>query len=220
MLKSISRLRAKIGKKISRLGLESFYYENLRNIDGLILDIGCGEQKVNYRNPRQKIIRCDVRKTPAIDVVADAHNLPFPDNVFDGIICKEVLEHLYHPHKAIKEMRRVLKPSGKLVASTCFYWPIHSSPNDYFRFTKFGLQALFEQWSQVSIRPKNGLLGTFGTHLVRFAYAKFLIVKILYPLIMIVAFFLILLDKFFCRFFPYISGNEFITSGYKIVAIK
>lgn len=215
MLRFNLRLRAKIGKRLSRLGLESFYDLNLRNINGLILDIGCGQQEVNYRNSGQ-IIRLDIKKKHAVDVVGDAHNLPFQDNVFNGIICKEVLEHLHHPHKAIDEMRRILKPSSKLVASTCFYWPIHSPPIDYFRFTKFGLQMLFEQWSQVSIKAKNGLLGTLGIHLVRLAYARFLIIKILYPLFIITAFLLILLD----RLSRYFLSSEFVTSGYLFTAVK
>ena len=215
MLRLNLRLRAKIGKRLSRLGLEPFYELNLRDINGRILDIGCGQQEVNYGNSGQ-IIRLDIRKTQGIDIVADAHNLPFQDSVFSGIICKEVLEHLHHPHKAVDEMRRVLLPGGKLVASMPFYHPIHSPPNDYFRFTKFGLQMLFEQWSQVSIRAKNGLLGTLGIHIVRLAYARFLIIKILYPLIISIAFFLILLDKLS----RHISKNEFVTSGYLITAGK
>lgn len=215
MLKSNLRFRARIGKRLSRLGLESFYELNLRSINGLILDIGCGEQEINYGNLGQ-ILKLDIKKSRAVDIVADTHSLPFQDNVFDGIICKEVLEHLYHPHKAINEMRSVLKPRGKLVASTCFYWPIHAPPIDYFRFTRFGLQMLFEHWSQVSIHAKNGLLGTLGTHLVRVSNASSLIIKILYPLIIINAFFLILFDRLSRYFLSY----DFITSGYLITAIK
>ena len=48
---------------------------------------------------------------------ADAEALPFADKSFDVVILREVLVHLYDPVKALKEIRRVLKPSGFLLGS-------------------------------------------------------------------------------------------------------
>ncbi len=45
---------------------------------------------------------------------ADAHALDFPDESFDGVFGSSVLHHLDVP-RALREMRRVLKPGGKLV---------------------------------------------------------------------------------------------------------
>jgi glycosyltransferase involved in cell wall biosynthesis len=50
-------------------------------------------------------------------VKADAENLPFEDASFDVVILREVLVHLLDPVKALKEIRRVLKPSGFLLGS-------------------------------------------------------------------------------------------------------
>lgn len=208
------RLHVRIGKRLTRLGLDSFYQSNLKDIKGTLLDIGSGTEDLSYGNC-SKIVRLDIRKTKNVDIVADAHNLPLSDSSFDGIICKEVLGHLYHPHKAVDEMLRVLKPGGKFVASTCFYWPIHE-PFDYFRFTRFGLEKLFEKWSKVKIVPKNGFLGMLGIHLVRLAGARRLIVKLSYPLIMAVAFCLRWIDKLYKSS----SKVKCITSGYLITAIK
>lgn len=44
--------------------------------------------------------------------VGDAHNLHFPPNSFDAVFCLEVLEHVYHPDKVLKEFKRVMKPGG------------------------------------------------------------------------------------------------------------
>ena len=48
------------------------------------------------------------------DIVASS----FPDDYFDLILCSEVLEHIADSQTALKEMRRVLSPSGTLIMST------------------------------------------------------------------------------------------------------
>lgn len=45
----------------------------------------------------------------------DAQNLPFPDNSFELVTCQTVLIHVPFPEKAIREMKRVLKPGGTLL---------------------------------------------------------------------------------------------------------
>jgi ubiquinone/menaquinone biosynthesis C-methylase UbiE len=45
-------------------------------------------------------------------VVGDAHKLGFPANSFDAVFALEVLEHVYHPEKVLKEIKRVLKKGG------------------------------------------------------------------------------------------------------------
>ena len=44
--------------------------------------------------------------------VADAQNLPFPENNFDRAICAETLEYVPNPATAISEIRRVLRQDG------------------------------------------------------------------------------------------------------------
>lgn len=45
------------------------------------------------------------------------YDLPFPNNHFDTVICSEIFEHLDKDVKAMKEIHRVLKPGGILLAS-------------------------------------------------------------------------------------------------------
>ena len=51
-------------------------------------------------------------------IVAFGESLPFPDNFFDGIFNIFVIEHLEDPIPMLREMHRVLKPSGALVITT------------------------------------------------------------------------------------------------------
>ncbi len=46
--------------------------------------------------------------------IEEAQNLSFGDNAFDRVIASHVLEHIYKPHEALKEWKRVLKPGGVL----------------------------------------------------------------------------------------------------------
>jgi ubiquinone/menaquinone biosynthesis C-methylase UbiE len=58
-------------------------------------------------------------------VAGSATALPFPDNTFDAIWTVWGLEHIPEPEKTMREMRRVLKPGGKLflmAAWNCKPW--------------------------------------------------------------------------------------------------
>ena len=46
---------------------------------------------------------------------ADAHALPFPDGSFDTVLCTYSLCNIPDPHRAVGEMKRVLKPGGRLI---------------------------------------------------------------------------------------------------------
>jgi arsenite methyltransferase len=47
--------------------------------------------------------------------LADAQELPFPDETADRVLCAETLEWVNHPVKALQEMYRILKPNGRVV---------------------------------------------------------------------------------------------------------
>ncbi len=56
-------------------------------------------------------------------VRGDALRLPFPDSVFDKVICAEVLEHVPDDVSAMAELARVLRPDGQLAVSVPRYGP-------------------------------------------------------------------------------------------------
>lgn len=47
---------------------------------------------------------------------ADAKELPFEDNTFDLVMTAHMLEHIDEPTSALREMVRVLKPGGQVIA--------------------------------------------------------------------------------------------------------
>lgn len=68
--------------------------------------------------------------------LADLYNLDFPDNTFDVVVMREVIEHFKTPEYAVKEVHRVLKPNGRYVLTTPNYdsWLLHIIEHTYNRF--------------------------------------------------------------------------------------
>lgn len=99
-----------------------------------VLSVGAGVMRL-----KGNVTHLDYEPYPDLDVVGDAHHLPFPDNSFDAAICESLLEHVTEPERVISEMRRVLKPGGKIYAMMPFMFGFHAAPNDYTRFTHRGL---------------------------------------------------------------------------------
>lgn len=91
-------------------------------------------------------------------MLGSAEELPFLDGSFEQILATELLEHVRHPHAAIREMWRVLRPGGRVILTTRFLYPIHGAPHDYFRYTRFGLRALFDGWEVEELREDLGAI--------------------------------------------------------------
>lgn len=70
------------------------------------LDVGCGF--IPNWTKRRRGLGIDIRKGQC-DVQADAHRLPFRDNIFSFIYMDAVLEHLDNPFHALREAKRVAK---------------------------------------------------------------------------------------------------------------
>lgn len=47
--------------------------------------------------------------------VGDAEDLPFKAGTFDLVLCRAAFDHLGDPEKALREMKRVLAPAGRIV---------------------------------------------------------------------------------------------------------
>ena len=167
----------------------------------------------------------DIKEGEGVDVVADAHKLPFKDEKFEIILCTEVLEHLHSPRVAISEMYRVLKKGGLLILTTRFIFPIHDAPNDYYRFTKYGLKHLFKNWDILELAEEVNTKDTLAVLFQRIGYQSklrlnFLMKVVVFLIAKIVYFFPNLVVKEFGDIGQKREEKNIMTSGYYLVCKK
>lgn len=88
--------------------------------DVLALDVGsadiCGTNQDLFTY--SCVLGVDVAEHQGVDIISRVHDLPFRADLFDTIICTEMLEHDRYWRKSIARMIEMLKPGGLLVI-TC-----------------------------------------------------------------------------------------------------
>jgi SAM-dependent methyltransferase len=108
-------------------GRPGYYGDITRHFDRTmrILDVGCGTAWLGHEFPDYVGVDTDpssleVARVQGLDVrpaSADGR-LDFIDCSFDGVILKDVLEHVADPVTLVREVRRVLRPGGIVWASS------------------------------------------------------------------------------------------------------
>ncbi|HSC47342.1 MAG TPA: class I SAM-dependent methyltransferase [Gammaproteobacteria bacterium] len=128
-------------------GAESALQSAFAGLQGRVLDIGCADRRFAARLPAGcTYIGIDYPDTAVSmyqtrpDIFADARGLPFPSGSMQGVILKDVLEHVPDPKSVLMEISRVLSDGGVLVLWMPFIYPIHDAPFDFQRYTEHGLR--------------------------------------------------------------------------------
>ena len=103
-------------------------------------DLGCGPDRLHPR-----LLRVDLMPEGRPDCRASLDRLPFADGSLRLVISREVFEHLADPWTAIREVERVLAPGGLFYLQTPFIIGRHAGPDDYWRFTRQGLERLVSE---------------------------------------------------------------------------
>ena len=132
------------------------------------LDVGCGDGLFLNHLKRQtkfelyggdysipKVEKCRSKGLNVIKIDLEK-KLPFKDNFFDIVYAGEVIEHLYDPDYAIKEISRIIKPDGYFLLST---------PNLLAWYNRLlfllGIKPLFIEMSTISTLVGAGFLKRF-----------------------------------------------------------
>ena len=108
-----------------------------------------------------------------LSAVAELESLPFAAASFDAALSVVTLEHVGSPPAALAGLRRVLRPGGRLFIAVPQFWELHQAPQDYFRYTRCGLERLLREagFEITELRPTGGyfhLMGKLSIDLLQF----------------------------------------------------
>lgn len=141
---------------------------NAQHISGVLYDLGAGKA------PYKEWLMQFADKYVSVDWPASYHNaqpditadlnesLPIASEVADAVILLSVMEHLREPQKMLREVYRILKPGGVLLLQVPWQWWVHEAPHDYFRYTPYGLEFLFQSagLTDIVIEAQGGVFAT------------------------------------------------------------
>lgn len=134
----------------ARTGLYKNISELIKNLNGRVLDIGCGQK------PYEDLCHCDKYIGLELDSLKNGENkkadyfydgisMPFENKSFDSILSNQVFEHVFNPNSFLIEINRILKIEGKLLITVPFIWDEHEQPYDYARYSSFGLKHILNK---------------------------------------------------------------------------
>ena len=164
-------------KIIDRTKINYYFIKNQKDFRDKILNhISTSDSVLDIgRTMREKFskIKCQNLETLDIndfgnypDIVCDIcdDNLEELYGKYDKIICIAVLEHVYNPFKAVKNLKNMLKENGVLYGYVPYLYHYHAPKNlefqDYFRFSKDALSYLFKDFKEVELYPIRGRIST------------------------------------------------------------
>lgn len=164
-------------------GIDRFVLSTVKGSQpgAVLLDAGAGECRFKEQLRHVRYIAVDTRwgdqrwDYSGIDAVSTIDRLPFKPDVFDIIICTQVLEHVREPQRVLDELFRSLAQGGVICITAPQGWGVHQPPHDYFRFTCHALSYLLENagFDHITITPSCGYFGYLANRLTVFPKALF-----------------------------------------------
>jgi SAM-dependent methyltransferase len=136
--------------------LRSLEYERIDGLvlKGLTLDIGGGRAFDYYPllRPSGSIHSVNLNRQRNPSAVADLNSgFPFTSNSYDTVISFNTFEHIRRDTYALREMLRILKPTGRFHLLVPFLHRIHAAPADYHRHSAYWWIDFFAERASLSV---------------------------------------------------------------------
>ena len=126
------------------------------SIQGSVLDVGgrrTSNNVTNYILYQNNVIYLDKFSDDKRDLKVDLEKLNSrPDYQLDNVFLINVLEHIYNFNNCLNNCYSFLRKGGNFFGSTPFMFRIHSSPNDFFRFTEQSLRRSLESAGFINVK--------------------------------------------------------------------
>lgn len=115
------------GRQLERLWRENCWEEYMLREElarfipkrDTLLDVGCGNGKMEEHLPDTEYTGLDWEPDLQPDVVSSSTDLPFDDNSFDVVICKNHLQHVPEWYETVDEMVRVASNAVAIFDRCC-----------------------------------------------------------------------------------------------------
>lgn len=147
------------------------------HVKGDLIDLGCGKAPLfgcyyHHSNTQYFLDVEDRLEHANLNYKASLNEaLTCVQRTFDSAILSDVLEHLERPHFALSSIRKILNNQrGVLILTVPFLYGIHEAPNDFRRFTRYGLKSELAQagFKNIEIHELGGLIAVIATFVGKF----------------------------------------------------
>jgi SAM-dependent methyltransferase len=163
----------------ARRGLYRGILEYGAFITGKTLDVGCGQRPYEHLVASTQYIGLEIdtptaRKNNRADVYYNGEQFPFEKESFDSVMINQVFEHVFNPTQFLQEVNRILKTNGHLLLTVPFVWDEHEQPQDYARYSSFGLSWILNANGFRIIRHRKSVndIGLLFQLITGFIYKK------------------------------------------------
>lgn len=128
---------------------------------GVLLDLACGESPFRSYFPKvEAYLRIDRNSDDPGVTQGDMLAIPLENQSVDMVLLFQAITDVAKPGDVLKEVRRVLRPGGRLLVFESMTYPEHDAPYDFYRLMPEGLRALAEN-SGLTMRKCLRLGGLF-----------------------------------------------------------
>lgn len=124
--------------------------KNKNEINGIVLDFGCGKKPYEKLFNSKKYIGLDIENKyhqehkSVVDLFYDGKKIPLKNNSIDNIVSIQSFQYIFNNKNIVKEFSRILKKKGKILIISPYLCDITERPFDMYRYTEYSLTNLFE----------------------------------------------------------------------------
>jgi SAM-dependent methyltransferase len=101
----------------------------------------------------------ELHPSPHVDYAGDVHDGSLIEaDVFDSIVCFNVLEHCTRPWMVVENMHKWLKKGGKAFCMVPNAQRVHEMPRDYWRPLPSAMESMFDSFTRVQLHVYGNLI--------------------------------------------------------------